>query len=127
MCSSDLKTCSKCHRIYGKGGILAPDLTGSNRDNLDYILENVIDPSAMLAANYRMSTIETVDGRILSGIVIDSGGPTVQIRTPENEIVLNRADLHRVSKTKLSLMPDGLFDILSDEQVRDLVGFLRHK
>jgi putative membrane-bound dehydrogenase-like protein len=121
------KTCSKCHRIYGKGGILAPDLTGSNRDNLDYILENVIDPSAMLAANYRMSTIETVDGRILSGIVIDSGGPTVQIRTPENEIVLNRADLHRVSKTKLSLMPDGLFDILSDEQVRDLVGFLRHK
>ena len=54
------KTCSKCHRIYGKGGILAPDLTGSNRDNLDYILENVIDPSAMLAANYRMSTIEKI-------------------------------------------------------------------
>ncbi|MEO2010144.1 MAG: hypothetical protein ABGX22_15830, partial [Pirellulaceae bacterium] len=100
---------------------------GSNRDNIDYILENVIDPSAVLAANYRMSTIETVDGRVFSGVVIDSGGPTVQIRTPEKEMVLDRSELQRVRKTKLSLMPDGLFDTLSNEQVRDLVGFLRRK
>ncbi len=121
------KTCATCHRIHGKGGLVAPDLTGSNRDNIDYILENVIDPSAVLAANYRMSTIETVDGRVFSGVVIDSGGPTVQIRTPEKEMVLDRSELQRVRKTKLSLMPDGLFDTLSNEQVRDLVGFLRRK
>ena len=121
------KTCAKCHRLYGKGGIIGPDLTGSNRDNLDYVLENVVDPSAVLAASYRMSAINTVDGRVLNGVIQDSGGPTVKVLTPEKELILPREDLDVVNPTKLSLMPEGLLDNLTDEQIRDLIAFLKRK
>lgn len=121
------KTCAKCHRLHGQGGNLGPDLTGANRDNLDYLLENVIDPSAVLAANFRMSSVQTVDGRVLSGVVVDTGGATVRMLTPEKELVIDRADIDVVKPTRLSLMPDGLLDNLQEDQVRDLIGFLRQK
>src|SRR5213594_2704417 len=46
--------CASCHTLYGEGGKVGPDLTGGGRDNLDYLLENIVDPSAVVTAEFRM-------------------------------------------------------------------------
>ncbi|HEY4261345.1 MAG TPA: PVC-type heme-binding CxxCH protein, partial [Schlesneria sp.] len=63
------KACANCHRLYGHGGQIGPDLTGSGRQNLDYVLINLIDPSAAVGADYRMAVVVLEDGRVLNGIV----------------------------------------------------------
>ena len=69
------KTCQQCHTLFGTGGKVGPDLTGSNRANLDYLLSNIVDPSAVLAKEYTPSIIQTEDGRIVTGIVKAAGRP----------------------------------------------------
>ena len=59
--------------LYGKGGKLGPDLTGSGRTNLDYLLENIVDPNSAVSADYRMNILHLKDGRVLSGMIVGSG------------------------------------------------------
>ena len=65
------KTCQQCHKLFGEGGTIGPDLTGSNRANLDYLLSNLIDPSAEVGRDYRMSVVRTADGRVITGIIVE--------------------------------------------------------
>ena len=57
------KVCASCHQLYGYGGEIGPDLTGAGRDNLDYLLENIVDPSASVSADFRMVVVAMNDGR----------------------------------------------------------------
>jgi putative membrane-bound dehydrogenase-like protein len=118
------KTCLTCHTLFGQGNKVGPDLTGANRDNLDYLLENVIDPSATVAADFRMSVVTLKDGRVLTGIVGEQTAKTLSVQTQTEKVRLERADVDEVRPTNQSLMPDGLLGPLSDEQVRDLVIYL---
>ena len=63
------KTCQQCHTLFGAGGKIGPELTGSNRANLDYLLSNMLDPGAVMAKEYQPSVIVTADGRVITGIV----------------------------------------------------------
>jgi putative membrane-bound dehydrogenase-like protein len=118
------QTCASCHTLFGQGGKIGPDLTGSQRSNLDYLLENIIDPSALVAPAYRMSTVVLSDGRVLNGILSDQGGPTVAMQTPTERLVLNRSDIEEIRKSELSLMPEGQLDVLPEKEVRDLIAYL---
>jgi putative heme-binding domain-containing protein len=119
-----VQTCATCHTLFGQGGKLGPDLTGSQRANLDYLLENIIDPSAIVAPAYKMSTIALVDGRVLSGIVVDQPGPTLAVQTPTERMIVNRSDVEQIRKSDLSLMPDGLLEVLPEKEIRDLLAYL---
>jgi putative membrane-bound dehydrogenase-like protein len=118
------QTCATCHTLFGQGGKIGPDLTGSQRSNLDYLLENIIDPSAIVAPAYKMSTIALTDGRVLNGIIVEQTGPTLTVQTPTERLTLNRADVEEVRKSDLSLMPDGLLDVLPEQEIRALMGYL---
>jgi putative heme-binding domain-containing protein len=119
-----VQTCATCHTLFGQGGKIGPDLTGSQRSNLDYLLENIIDPSALVAPAYKMSTIALADGRVLNGIVIDQSGPTLTVQTPTERLIVNRSDVEATRKSDLSLMPDGLLDVLPESEIRDLFAYL---
>ena len=89
------KTCQNCHRLYGAGGKVGPDLTGSNRDNLDYLLSNIVDPSGVVDKNFRMTVLLLDDGRVLNGMVTDETDRTITIHTATESQTLVQESGHQ--------------------------------
>jgi putative membrane-bound dehydrogenase-like protein len=118
--------CGACHTMYGQGGKIGPDLTGSGRANLDYLLENIADPSGVVSADFRMSLLTHKDGRVLSGVVTESNARTLTLRTLTETMVLDRADIVKQETSPLSMMPEGLLLAFGPEQVRDLIAYMMH-
>ena len=87
------KTCQQCHTLYGVGAKIGPDLTGSNRADLDYLLSNVVDPSAVIAKEYQPTVIITIDGRVITGIVTAEDDKSVTIRTATETLVLPKDEI----------------------------------
>lgn len=120
------KTCSSCHRLYGSGGDLGPDLTGSGRHDLGYLAENILNPSGTVNRDWRLSVVEMEDGRVLSGVVADERERTLTLITPTDRVILAREEIAAITPTDRSPMPDGLLDPLTANDIRDLVAYLRH-
>ncbi|MCA9262773.1 MAG: c-type cytochrome [Planctomycetales bacterium] len=118
------KTCATCHTLFGFGEKVGPDLTGSNRANLDYILENVVDPSAVLGKDYRLTLFEMEDGRIVSGLVQLETDSAVTVRTVNDTVVLAKSQIDSRDVIEKSMMPDGLLEPLSSSERRDLIAYL---
>jgi putative heme-binding domain-containing protein len=118
--------CSNCHRLYGQGDSIGPDLTGSGRHDLDFLLHNLVDPSAVVDANYRMKIVTTHDGRVIQGLIRLQTDRTITVQTQTESVTLERTAIEQLEQTSLSPMPDGLLDQLSAEQVRALIAYLRH-
>jgi putative membrane-bound dehydrogenase-like protein len=118
------KTCAACHRLFDDGGNIGPELTGSQRANLDYLLENMLDPSAIVAKDYQVSILTTTSGRVLTGIVKQQNDKAVTVQTQNELIVLPKEDIDSRTQSPLSIMPEGQLDPLTMDQVRDLVGYL---
>ena len=118
------RDCGSCHVLFGEGRKLGPDLTGSNRRNVDYVLENVIDPGASVGADFRAVTFVLEDGRSLTGVISGSDDRTLTVQTAQATVVLDRRDIAEQVVQQQSLMPDGLLAKLSEQDVRDLVAYL---
>ena len=118
------KTCVQCHRLFGEGGTIAPDLTGSGRKKADYVLSNLIDPSAQVDPAYRLTTLITEDGRLLSGFVVRQTDSDVVFRTKDARIRLPMKEVETIRTSNLSMMPEGMLRTFTDEQLRDLLVYL---
>ncbi len=118
------KTCATCHKLYGEGKTISPDLTGANRSNLEYLLMNIIDPSSVVPKQFTTSVIALKDGRVITGVVVSETEQTLVIQTDKEQLSVARDDVEETKNTGKSLMPDGMLDTLTPEQVRDLFGFI---
>ncbi|MDQ3621801.1 MAG: c-type cytochrome [Verrucomicrobiota bacterium] len=119
------QVCAACHKLYGQGGELGPDLTGSGRSNLAYLLDNIVDPSAVLTVDFRMSMITTRDGQLLTGFVTRNER-TLTVRSMTGSQTLEHGEVASIAESPQSIMPEGLLDALSEAQVRDLIAYLMH-
>ena len=120
-------TAATCHKLFGEGQAVGPELTGSQRANLDYVLENVLDPNAVVPFDYKMTQFYLKDGRQVSGLVKKDTPQAVTVRTVNEEVVIPVADIDERKPTNNSVMPEGLFDALKPDEVRDLVKYLMSK
>src|ERR1700754_1202102 len=82
------KTCQQCHTLYGVGNTIGPNLTGANRQDPEYLLTNIVDPSAVIAKEYQATVVTTTDGRVITGIVSAENDKSVTLRTATETIVL---------------------------------------
>ncbi len=118
--------CGACHMMYGEGGKIGPDLTGSGRANLDYLLENIADPSAVVSADYRMSLVTLSDGRSLSGVIVGKDERTLTLRTLAETVTVDLTEVVKTETSPLSMMPEGLLLAFPPDQIRDLIAYLMH-
>ncbi len=118
------KTCQNCHRLFGTGGQIGPEITGSNRANLDYVLENMLDPSAVVGRDYQMTVVALNDGRVISGLLKQESDSALTIQTINDKVVVPLAEIEERSLTNISMMPDRQLDALTKDEVRDLVAYL---
>jgi putative membrane-bound dehydrogenase-like protein len=118
--------CGACHQMYGVGGKIGPDLTGSGRSNLDYLLENIADPSGVVSADYRMSLLTLKDGRVLSGVITSTSDKTMTLRTLAETMTLEKSEITKTETSPISMMPEGLLLAFQPDQIRDLIAYLMH-
>jgi len=116
--------CATCHTLYGEGGKIGPDLTGANRDNLDYLLENIADPSAVVAPDFRMSIITLKDGRVLAGMIPTKTDRTLTVRTMTDTQTVERSEIVKIDESPLSMMPEGILTAFTPEQNINLFAYL---
>ena len=121
------RTCGPCHKLNNQGGNLGPDLTGSNRGNLDYLLSNILNPSGEIQDDYKMVVVTTRDGRTYTGNVASENERQLRLRVVGQEagVVLNKSDVQSREETPVSMMPTGLLETLTEPEVVDLVAYLR--
>ncbi|MCF0062367.1 PmoA family protein [Dyadobacter chenwenxiniae] len=120
------RTCAPCHKLYGEGGIIGPELTGSNRANLDYLLGNILDPSGEIQDDYKMVVVTTRDGRTYVGNIAKETERQVTLRiVGQDAVAINKSDIQTREVTPVSMMPSGLLEALSDKEVTELVAYLK--
>ncbi len=117
-------TCSACHKLRGQGGQIGPDLTGSDRHNLDYLLGNIVDPNAIVPADFRVSVMKLKDGRTVTGVIPEQTDKVITLQTPVERLTLERSQITKQSQLPVSLMPEGLLTALGEENVRQLIAYL---
>jgi putative heme-binding domain-containing protein len=119
-------TCARCHTLFAQGGQVGPDLTAFRRDDFANMLLHVVNPSAEIREGYETYQVETKDGRLVVGLLVDRDNQVVVLRGADGQTVTVRQDqVEEMAATKRSLMPEGLLKGLSDQQVRDLFAYLR--
>lgn len=121
------QNCAKCHQLFDDGELVGPALTGTQRTNLRYLLENIVDPSATVSQDYQLTMVAMEDGRVLTGIVqgnLNDNRPTIALRTTNERLILAKDEIRTMRTSPLSLMPDRQLEVMTAEEVRDLIGYL---
>jgi len=118
------RSCASCHTLFGDGAKIGPELTGSQRDNPEYVLSKLLDPSAVVARDYQLTTLITKDGRSLDGIVKEESAKVVTLQTQNEVIRVPKADIEVRERSAQSMMPEGLLAKLTEVEVRDLIAYL---
>ncbi|MCC6509816.1 MAG: DUF1080 domain-containing protein, partial [Pirellulaceae bacterium] len=118
------RTCQQCHALFGIGGNVGPDLTGSNRTNLDYVLSNIVDPSAVMAKEYQPTVVLTNDGRVITGIVRGEDDKALKLQTATALEVIPKSEIETRKLSPQSMMPDDQLKQFSPAEVLALVAYL---
>ena len=118
------QSCATCHTLYGEGKKIAPDLTGAQRNNLNYLLENIVDPNATVSKNFKLSVVLLEDGRVLNGVIVGRTEKTLAFQTATDQVVVQRDEIEAMKESPVSMMPEKLINVLSDQQIQNLIAYL---
>jgi putative heme-binding domain-containing protein len=116
--------CANCHKLFDHGDAVGPELTGSQRTQVDYLLENLVDPSAAVAKDYQMQVIRTTSGRVVTGLLVAQNDQAVTIRSATERIVIPADEIESHTVSPVSVMPEGLLEPLTLVQVIELFAYL---
>jgi putative heme-binding domain-containing protein len=118
------KLCANCHQLFGDGRKVGPDITGAQRNNLDYLLENLVDPSAQVSRDFQLEVIQTESGRVVTGLVKSETDAAITVSTTDSDIVIPVDEVDVRKKSDVSMMPEGQLKSLTFTQTRDLMAYL---
>ncbi len=117
--------CAQCHKIYGEGQDVGPEITLNGRGSYEQLLSNVFDPSLVIGAAYQATNVATTDGRILTGLLAEDSPSRVVLKTQGGKVeTIPREQVEEMKISALSLMPENLEAQLKPEEIVDLFAFL---
>lgn len=119
------KTCLNCHTLYGVGGKVGPEITGANRASIDYLLENVLDPNAVIPKEYAATRIVTTDDRNIVGIIKGEANGVLTVQTDREVLSIPVADVASRKASDLSMMPDDILKQVNAHEFRSLIAYLQ--
>ncbi len=121
------KQCSSCHQLDGLGNEIGPNLASIRARGAETLLTAVLDPSREVNPQYLNYVVSTLDGRVLSGMIIDEGSTSLTLRNAKNvaETVL-LIDVDEIKSTGMSIMPEGFEDAMDPQAMADLIAYLLH-
>jgi putative membrane-bound dehydrogenase-like protein len=120
-----LSTCASCHVLYSDGRAVGPELTGSNRGDLDYLLRNILDPNADIGRDNQLVTVELADGRVAAGLIRAETASAITLVNQAETVTLAKEQIRRLERLEISLMPAGLLSTLTEPDVADLIAYLQ--
>jgi putative heme-binding domain-containing protein len=118
------RTCAACHKLFGEGAEIGPELTGGQRESIDHWLDNILDPSALVGQGYELHQIEKNDGTTVIGMLAAENDSELILRMVGVETRVAKKDVKSNKALGQSMMPEGLLGGMSDEEVRNLIGYL---
>jgi putative membrane-bound dehydrogenase-like protein len=119
------KICAQCHRIYGEGVDVGPDITANGRSDFEQLLSNVFDPSLVIGTGYQTTTVITDVGQIITGLVVEESKQRVVLKMQGGELkTIARANIDEIKSSRVSLMPEGVERQLQPQEIADLFAFL---
>lgn len=119
------KFCAQCHKIYGNGEDVGPEITLNGRNDFEQLISNVFDPNLVIGQGYEAVIVAATDGRVLSGLLAEDSPSRVVLKLQGGRVAtLARDDIDEMKKTAISLMPEDVETQLSAQEIADLFAFL---
>jgi putative membrane-bound dehydrogenase-like protein len=119
------KVCAQCHKIYGEGVDVGPDITSNGRSDFKQLLSNVFDPSLVIGAGYHATTVTTAKGQIFTGLIAEDSPQRVVLKVQGGKLeMIARGDMDQMNVSGVSLMPEGLERQLQPREIADLFAYL---
>ena len=119
------KVCAQCHKMYGEGAEVGPDITLSGRNNWDQLLSNVLDPSLVIGGAYQARILQTADGRVLTGLPVEETEQRVVLKVQGGKLETIPRDQIEVYKvSEISMMPEQLEKQITPQELADLFSYL---
>jgi putative heme-binding domain-containing protein len=122
------KHCMKCHQLNGQGFLVGPDLASAQNRPDESLLVDILDPSAVITAGFKLYTVATRDGKIYAGVLVTESATSVTLRRDQGaEDTVLRIDIDEMLSSSKSLMPEGLEKEITVQEMADLIGYLRDR
>lgn len=119
------KVCGQCHKMYGEGAEVGPEITLNGRNDFTQLLSNIFDPNLVIGAGYRSCTVITDDGRALSGLLAEDSPERVVLKVQGGKVeIIPRNTIEEYKLSELSLMPEGIEKQLSRQEIADLMAYV---
>jgi putative heme-binding domain-containing protein len=119
------KLCGQCHKMYGEGTEVGPDITTNGRSSFEQLLSNVFDPSLVIGAGYQPLTVATTDGRVLTGLVVENSDQRIVLKVQGGKLeTVAKGEVEESRQSEVSLMPEGIEKQLKPQEIADLFAFL---
>ena len=117
--------CGQCHKMYGEGQEVGPEVTLNGRGSYEQLLSNVFDPSLVIGPAYQATTVATTDGRVLTGLVVEESPQRLVLKLQGGKLeTVARSAVEELKVSPLSLMPEGLEAQITPNELADLFAYI---
>jgi putative heme-binding domain-containing protein len=119
------RICAQCHKIYGEGQDVGPEITSNGRNDFEQLVSNIFDPSLVIGPGYQATTVATTEGRVLTGLLVEDGRHRVALKLQGGRIeTIPRDRVEEMKISPVSLMPEEIEKQLTRQEIADLCAFL---
>jgi putative membrane-bound dehydrogenase-like protein len=120
------KHCATCHKLFGEGAPVGPDLTFANRTDRDFLLISTVDPSAVVRKEFQSHVALLKNGTVVTGLIVENKPPKmVMVDSKGQKTEVSHDDIEKLQESPTSLMPDNILKQFKPDELRDLFAYLQ--